>query len=135
MPCNDDIVFVPIPSLMRGADQNNADDTNGLIMFVRGNVDVDNETFTQDENDDDEDKQPFSKDACIAKLYREHIYYPFIERQRKWLGHNESYNVLDFMRVVAWQEGCDGQLKLVTSEESLDEDERKSIVACKQSAA
>ena len=135
MPGNDDIVFVPIPGLIRGADQNNANETNGLIMFVRGNVDVDNETFTQDENDDDEDKQRFSKDARIAKLYREHIYYPFIERQRKWLGHNESYNVPDFMRVVAWQDGCDGQLKLVTSEESLDEDERRNIVACKQSAA
>ena len=69
-------------------------------------------------------------------MYREHIYYPFIERQRKWLGHNEAYSVPDFMKVVAWQDGCDGQLKRLTSEESLDEDERRSsIVACKQSAA
>ena len=71
MSSNDDIVFVPIPGLMRGADQNNSDETKGLIMFVRGNVDVDNETFTQDEqDDDDEDKQRFSKEARIAKLYR-----------------------------------------------------------------
>ena len=39
---NDDIVFIPIPGLVRGADQNNCDETKGLIMFVRGNVDVDN---------------------------------------------------------------------------------------------
>ena len=58
-----------------------------------------------------------------------------IERQKKWLGHNETYNVPDFMIAVAWQDGCDGQLKLVTIEEWLDEDERRSIVAYKQSAA
>ena len=77
-------------------------------MFVRGNVDVDNETFTQDEEDDDQDKQRFPKDAHIAQLYREHIYFPFNRKTKKWLGHNETYNVPDFMIAVAWQDGCDG---------------------------
>ena len=135
MPGKEDIVAIPIPGLLRGADQNNHDETKGLLVFVRGNVDVENERFTEDEDDDDPDKQRFSKDARIAKLYREQIYYPFIERQRKWLGHCNEYNVPEYLRAVSWQDGCDGQLKLVTSEGSLDEDERRNITACKQSAA
>jgi hypothetical protein len=130
MPGGDDIVAIPIPGLVRGADQNN-DETKGLLVFVRGNVDVEKETFTSD----DQDKQVFSKDAQIAKLYRQHIYYPFIERQRKWLGHTKTHDVPDYLRAVSWQDGCDGQLKLVTSEDSLEEDVRRNIMACKQSAA
>ena len=83
MPGGDDIVAIPIPGLVRGADQNNNDKTEGLLVFVRGNVDVENRTFSSD----DQDKNLYSKDARIAKLYRERVYYPFIERLRKWLGH------------------------------------------------
>ena len=51
-----DIVAIPIPGLLREADQNNNDETKGLLVFVKGNVDVDNERFTVDEEDDDPDK-------------------------------------------------------------------------------
>ena len=133
MPGDEDIIAIPIPGLVRGAEQNPNCKTEGLLVFVRGNVDVESETFT--DVDDDGDKSVFSKDARIAKLYRERIYYPFIESIRAEFGHNDPYNVPDHLRVVAWQDGCDGQLKLVTSEESLEEDGKRNIVACKQNAA
>ena len=35
MPGKEDIVAIPIPRLVRGADQNNHSETKGLIVFVR----------------------------------------------------------------------------------------------------
>jgi hypothetical protein len=51
------------------------------------------------------------------------------------LGHTTTYDVPDHLRAVSWQDGCNGQLKLVTSKESLNKDEKRNIVACKQSTS
>ena len=45
-------------------------------MFVRGNVDTEKETFTQDD-EDNVDGVTFSKEARVAMMYRGDILYPF----------------------------------------------------------
>jgi hypothetical protein len=134
MPGNHDIVSIPISGLVRGGDQNPDCKTAGLLVFVRGNVDVDNETFSAD-NDECDTNKGFSKEARIAKLYRENVYYPFIQSTRRDFGHHDERGVPTYLRAISWQDGCDGQLKLVTSESSLNEDAKRNIVACKQSTA
>lgn len=76
MPGDDDIIAIPIPGLVRGGDQNPNTETKGLLVFVRGNVDTEKETFTQDD-EDNVDGVTFSKEAWVAKMYRGDILYPF----------------------------------------------------------
>ena len=58
MPGNKDIVTVPILCLVHRDDQTPGVMTEDLLVFVRGNVDVEKETFTGE--DDETDKQNYS---------------------------------------------------------------------------
>ena len=49
-----------------------------------------------------------------------------------WEGESE---VLNHLRAVSWQDGANGQLKLITTLASMEEDARRNIVSCKHSAA
>lgn len=81
-----------------------------------------------------------SKESRVASLYRQEVFYPFVERIRKtmydWEPCTESESVPDNLRVVSWMDGCYGQLKLITQEQFMKEHEdRLKITICKHSAA
>jgi hypothetical protein len=81
-------------------------------------------------------EKPMSKEARVAKLYRELVYYPLIEGIRiSYYGHDPKSEVPENLRAVSWMDGCLGQLHLTTREDVLDYENGRKITACKQSAA
>ena len=77
-----------------------------------------------------------SKESRVAKIYREYVYYPFIERIRKNNYNMENtQNIPTNLTAVSWMDGCHGQLKLITTEDILNKEKDLKIVSCKHSAA
>ena len=155
----DEIVLVPIKGLVIGADQNGSMD-EGYICFIRGKYDPkngteqDKENTNVSENDEDNDENtrpasvepspvdpPVSKEARVAKLYRETVYYPFIHNIRTKhynMDENcpsEESEVPTNLTAVCWMDGCYGQLKLTTREDVLEKESKLKITCNKHSAA
>ena len=77
-----------------------------------------------------------SKESCIAKLYRETVYCPFIMDIRKsQYNYDESEPIPDNLQVVLWMDVAHVQLKLLTDEESLKKESELKITVNKHSAA
>ena len=144
----DEIVVCKIKSLVVASNMN-GNTQNGFLVFVRGSQDVVQVTTTSDDLPDEEvnqqnddislDEIPTnSKDSKIAKIYREEVYYPFIQDIRKNyydMPDLPDGEVPEAYTAVSWMDGCHGQLKLTTQENVLDDEKNKKIITCKHSAA
>ena len=74
---NNKIVTIPVPNLVVGSNRDIYSDEDGYITFVRGSdAEVHDCLEIQPEN-------VVSKDARLAQLYRELVYYPFIFKVRQ----------------------------------------------------
>ena len=142
MPGVEDIYTLEIPGLAIGADQNPMCQVAGYVVFVRGHEKVyhkDNDTEEGEDlpavNENDEPRPP-SKETRVARIYREKVYYPFINQIRKaryqW---DESTPVPPHLFAVSWQDGAYGQIRALVDEESLKRDDEERIMNCKHSAA
>ena len=78
-----------------------------------------------------------SKEARVAKLYRELVYYPFIRDICTKLGldPNPKAEVPENLRAISWMDGCLGQLHLITKETVLNDEDILKITCNKQSPA
>ena len=78
-----------------------------------------------------------SKESRVAKLYCLLVYHVFIDiickHQCDYFGDNE--NIPDNLRCVSWLDGANAQLKLLTSEQMLEIENKLKISICKHSAA
>ena len=95
---NNEIVTVAIPNLVVGSDRDFYSNETGFITFVRGDgadVDVDN---TEQENQG----ATQSKEARLAKLYRDLVFYPFISKicQSQYL-HKNTNVIPDNLQVIS----------------------------------
>ena len=71
MPKND-VVTVPVPNLVVGSGRDIYSDEVGFITFVHGS---DAEVV---DNPEEHQEDVLSKEAKLARLYRDLVYYPFI---------------------------------------------------------
>ena len=75
-------LFLPVCEEVKGlvpASNQNGSDQIGFIVFIRG---LDASYSCDDDNNEDVDVDVspiMSKDAKIAKIYQEQVYYPLIE--------------------------------------------------------
>lgn len=125
----DEMVTIPVPNLVVGSDRDIYSDETGFITFVRG---------TDAEIQDTEQNQDIlgSKEARLAKLYRNLVYYPFISKVRQsQYQHKDGNDIPDNLQVISWMDGAHAQLKLLTDEESLKREKELKITICKHSAA
>jgi hypothetical protein len=77
-----------------------------------------------------------SKEARVAKIYREEVYYPFIKQIRtNDYQMNEKESIPDNLTAVSWMDGCHGQLKLIMTEAVLKNKKKLKIISNKHSAA
>ena len=143
----DEIILVPIEGLVIGSDQNGSMD-KGYICFIRGKYDGKNKTQEEEdtvsqENDNEEEvcsEIPASKEARVAQLYRETVYYPFIhsirtKHYRMPESDSDDSEVPTNLTAVCWMDGCYGQLNLTTREDVLEKEAKMKIVCNKHSAA
>ena len=144
MPGND-IVVMPIKGLVAASEQNGSEEV-GFVVFIRGKFktvdelqDDNNNPTNLPEGEDTIPLQPpkkMSKEARVAKLYRELVYYPFIRDIRLKCGLDpESKVIPENLRAVSWMDGCLGQLHLMGQETVLDTEDILKITANKQSPA
>ena len=142
---DDDIVEHAIKGLVCGSHQLTNCVAEGLLVLVRGKGDSENngrdETNSETNAENESEASPMNnappcKEARVAQLYRDRIYYPYITDIRKniygWDGVGEVPNHL---RAISWMDGANGQMKTITDEKSLDEDEKFKLTQCKHSAA
>ena len=144
----DDIITIEVPGLTVGSDLDVYSSGVGYLTFVRGNyegvhtsngnTDGDTDGMDVDRDTDGEDEETIkSKESRIAELYRHTLYHPFIRHVRMskygWDGDEDS--IPDYLRVVSWMDGANGQIRLIVSEENLKEEDRLCITCCKHSAA
>ena len=152
MPENE-IITLDISGLVSGGHQFVSCAEKGYISFVRGKIDEKgnveedddhNEIITDTDEliseDDKDDGRTVSKEARLTKIYRDLVYYPFIDNIRKdtygWDGQmDDDGNVPDYLTAVGWMDGANGQMSLITSEECLKEDDKRGIRICKHCAA
>ena len=144
---DDEIILVPIDGLVIGSDQNGSMD-KGYICFIRGKYDgkkkMPEGDLVSEENDIDEEESSDihgSKEARVAQLYRNTIYYPFIHNIR-----TKHYKMPDTtmsggsevptnLTAACWMDSCYGQLNLTTREDVLEKEAKMKIVCNKHSAA
>ena len=129
----EDIITVEVPGLTVGSHQDVYSSGVGFLSFVRGSGSYDN----ANDNDTNNEVQKYSKESKIAQLYREKVFYPFISHIRKTkYGFNGNLEDLpDYLRCVSWMDGCNSQLRLITSDDNMKKEKMRKIVCCKHSAA
>ena len=92
LPKND-IVTIPVPNLVVGSDRDIYTQGNGFITFVRG---------SDAEESSSSNTNTTSKEARLAKLYRNTVYYPFISKLRQsQYGHMDDNDITDNLQVVS----------------------------------
>ena len=134
---NDDILTIKVPGLTVGSDQDVYSNGMGFLTFVKGKHSKD---LNDDNNnvDAEEEVNMESKEARIAALYRSLVYYPFISHIRKscygWEPTDDDDKVPDALPAVSWMDGANRQLKEITKEERLAEEEKLKITITKHSA-
>ena len=138
-----DIVAIEVPSLAVGSHQDVYSSGIEFLTFFRDSglytPQDDNETnedvhFTNEEDDNCE-TQRFLKESIVAHIYREKVYYPFIFHIRKTkYGYDGALEHLpDYLQCVSWMDGCNLQLRLITSEANMKKEKNRKIVCCKHS--
>ena len=65
------------------------------------------------------------------------VFYPFIDhiRKTKYDFNGDEDCIPDHLQCVSWMDGCNSQLKLITSDENMRKEKDKKIICCKHSAA
>ena len=73
----------------------------------------------------------------MAQIYREKVYYPFIShiRKTKYGYDGELEDLPGYLKCVSWMDGCNSQLRLITSETNMEKEKVRNIVCCKHSSA
>ena len=122
----------------------------GFIVFIRGNYNISDDsddsvpppdTNPLEENmssvQESNNPRPLSKESCEAKIYRDLVYYPFINeiRVNDYDMDPDVKVIPSNLTAVSWMDGCHGQLKLITTEDVLDTEKKAKIITCKHSAA
>ena len=140
-----DIITIEVPGLAVGSHQDVYSSGVGFLTFVRGSgsyghqndSDVNDELNCRNEEVDNVEERIFSKESIVAQLYREMVYYPFISHIRKTrYGYDGALEDLpDYLKCVSWMDGCNAQLRLITSETNMEKEKVRNIVCCKHSAA
>ena len=128
----------------------NGSTKNGFIVFICGSDNNTKDTAdlpipnTEEESDDDsidledDDFASFLNDAKVAKIYRDKVYYPFIDEiQNEYydMHLDEDGAIPDVYTAVSWMDGYHGQLSMTTQEKVLEIEKKKKIITCKHSAA
>ena len=120
----DDIITISVPGLISGSHQNIYSVGNGYITFVRGNDVTINQAENQTDlniNDNSNSSTQihagYSKESRVASIYRKSVYYPFIAKIRKdkYLFSGAIDEIPEHLRAVSWMDGCNSQLKVITS--------------------
>jgi hypothetical protein len=130
----DDIVICKVKGLVASAETSGTN-KEGFIIFIRGkyeNTDgvdsasCDNDTSTTTTTDtpiqinnqstsftNTYDQSGMSKESRVAKIYRELVYYPFIEdiRINDYDMDPKVKKIPSNLTAVSWMDGCHGQLK------------------------
>ena len=136
---NNEIISIPVPGLTVGSHQDIFSRGIGYVTFVRGSDEHDKNSSDGERCDEELSSfstvpiQTESKESCIAQLYREQEYYPFIKHIRvsKYGIDENCTDIPDFMTVVSLMDGANGQIKKITSLESLRKDKKLKIKTCK----
>lgn len=136
----DDIITIEVLSLTAGSHQNVYCSGSGFITFVRGNYTIDNGTQSDNHEIDeslDDTTEKLSKESQIAEIYHRIVYYPFIRNIRiSKYGHSgNDEDISDHLQAVSWMDGCNAQLKLITSEANHEKERSLKITCCKHSAS
>ena len=121
-----DIVVLPIKGLVATSEQNGSEE-KGYIVFIRGRFKTVEEHEQESEQSDTlpdatSSNKPLLKEARVAQLYRQLVYYPFIRDIRLKCGMNPDPKAVvpENLHAVSWMDGCLGQLHLITNETVLD---------------
>ena len=141
MPSSD-IVTIPVPGLTVGSHQDIYSSGVGYLTFVKGSgaykghdSEESNGNDSRVNDNDDVERiriQPtISKESKIAQLYREMVFYPFIDhiRKTKYDFNGDEDCIPDHLQCVSWMDGCNSQLKLITSDENMRKEKDKKM-AC-----
>ena len=135
---NEEMITLEIPGLTVGANQDVYSSGKGYLTFVKGKHPQDLPHSNQGEDDTNEETETESKEARIAALYRKLVYHPFVHHIRTtqygWDPIKDPV-VPDSLRAVSWMDGANGQIKEITKEERLKEEEDLKISVMKHSAA
>lgn len=139
------IITVEVPGLTVGSHQDVYSAGVGFLTFVRGSGsynDAPSAELNCEMNENETNQQnisipTISKESKIAQLYRKKVYYPFIShiRRTKYDFDGGLEDIPDYLKCVSWMDGCNSQLRLITSEENMKEEQLRKIVCCKHSAA
>ena len=130
----DEIVICEVKGLVAASTMTGSTE-KGYIVFIRGQYEnlVDSHHNSEELHNSAtststtvDDTLFLSKESRVAKLYRENVYYPFLQKIR-----TEEYDMpTDLPEVPAnltamsWMDGCHGQLKLTTTEDVLKTEEK-----------
>ena len=135
---NDETVTLEVPGLTVGGDIDIYSKGKGYITFVRGKEDNDDNDIPSEDQHDTQLDEVQSKEARIASLYRTLVYHPFIQHIRKvkyGFDTDSGEEIPEHLRAVGWMDGANGQLKEITKEERLKEEDELKISCTKHSAA
>ena len=143
-----EIMTIEIPGLTVGSHQDIYSNGVGYLTFVKGSGEYNSTSEVEVSNSSqnemnvnvtgaDDSRRTFSKESRIAQLYREKVFYPFIThiRKTKYGYDGDIQSTPDYLQCVSWMDGCNSQLKLITSEENMKNEKMRKIVCCKHSAA
>ena len=107
----DEIVYRPIKGLVAGSGQT-GDMREGYLVFVRGKYETLEEYQAKQSQNDlpitscaelEKGPKTMSKEARVAKLYRDLIYYPLIKHIRTaYYGMEENSQVPDNLTAISW---------------------------------
>ena len=139
----DEIVYRPIKGLVAGSGQT-GNMQEGYVVFVRGKY----ETLEEFQAKEKKKNSPvvarttlqstpkkMSKEARVAKLYRDLIYYPLIKHIRTaYYGMDQEGAIPDNLTAISWMDSCYGQLKVITNEDLLKIEKDLKIICNKHNA-
>ena len=126
----EEIVTIEVPGLTVGSDQDLYSTGKGFLTFVKGNYEENDEVSNTDHTQEGNNNDVPSKEARVAKIYQEKVFYPFIQHIRKvkyGLTNDNVEDIPDNLTAVAWMDGANAQIKLITGEESLRNEEKLKI--------
>ena len=136
----DEIVIQRVPGFVPASDINGSLE-EGFILFVRGKYNPNEEEELNKDTDQSntsevKPKQP-CKEARVAQIYREMVYYPLIRDVRvNYYNMDPTTKVIPAnLKAISWMDGCHGQLKLITEETVLDKEKELNIESNKHSPA
>ena len=134
----DDIITITVPGLSIGSQQDVYSQGKGFITFVRGGSSNEASNGRTSELDEARDNNEYlSKESRVAEIYRKRVYHPFIHQVRKtrYGFDGDDSNIPDHLHAVSWMDGCNSQLRLITSDENMEIEKKLKITCCKHSAA